>query len=241
MNYLKTMISVLVLLAVISCQKNQTEGGGQVCFTVSGNEIVADMTKSKVSEYTTLPSTEDFSISVSGSGYQWSGKISDWDETTVLLAGEYEVTASCGAIDTEGFDAPYFVGTQSFTVTGGETSSVSIPVSLGNTIVKVSCSDDFKRYYKDYTFKVTRDGTAIVEFVKDESRAAFVDGYKISVEGTLTAESKTYSFQKEYTNLDEATAYTFHFDVSNVGGSSITIKFNDNVETIDLGDFELND
>lgn len=241
MNYLKTIISVLVLLAVISCQKNQTEGSGQVCFTVSSNEIVADMTKSKVSEYTTLPSTEDFSISVSGSGYQWSGKISDWDETTVLLAGEYEVTASCGAIDTEGFDAPYFVGTQSFAVAGGETSSVSIPVSLGNTIVKVSCSDDFKRYYKDYTFKVTRDGSTIVEFVKDESRAAFVDGYKIAIEGTLTGESKTYSFQKEYTNLDEATAYTFHFDVSNVGGSSITIKFNDNVETIDLGDFELND
>jgi hypothetical protein len=31
------------------------------------------------------------------------------------------------------------------------------------------------------------------------------------------------------------------FDVTNVGGTSITITFNDNVETVELGDFELND
>ena len=48
-------------------------------------------------------------------------------------------------------------------------------------------------------------------------------------------------FSKEYSNLNEATAYTFHFDVNNVGGATITIKFNNTVEEIELGDYELND
>ena len=52
---------------------------------------------------------------------------------------------------------------------------------------------------------------------------------------------KTFTFSKDYSNLNEATAYTFNFDVTNVGGATITIKFNDTVETVELGDHELND
>ena len=69
----------------------------------------------------------------------------------------------------------------------------------------------------------------------------FVDGYKINLEGTLTGETKTYTFEKEYTMLNEATAYTINFDVPEVGGSTITISFNNNVEEVDLGEFELNE
>ena len=112
---------------------------------------------------------------------------------------------------------------------------------MGNTVIKISCSDYFNRYYTDYTFKLTRDGAEIATFVKGETKAAFIDGYKIKVEGVLTGEVKTYNFSKEYTGLDEATAYTINFDAPNVGGSTITISFNETVETVELGDYELND
>ena len=151
------------------------------------------------------------------------------------------VNASYGDIEDEGFDKPYFTGAQNFAVKGGETSSVSVPVALGNTIIKISCSEYFKKYYSDYTFKLTRGTAEIATFVKDETKGAFIDGYKIKVEGTLTGELKTYSFEKEYSGLDEATAYTLNFDAPNVGGSTITISFNDTVETVELGDYELND
>jgi len=52
---------------------------------------------------------------------------------------------------------------------------------------------------------------------------------------------KTQTFSKEYTNLDEKTCYTFTFDANNVGGASVTITFNDTVETVDLDELELND
>jgi hypothetical protein len=214
-----------------------------VVFEVASNQEVADVTKSNVSDYTTLPSAGDFTIDIKdASGAPvWTGKIADWDPATVLYAGEYIVTAEYGSLETEGFDKPYFSGSQSFTIVGGQSTSVSVPVALANTIIKISCSDYFKNYYKDYEFKLTRDGADVVTFAKGETRAAFIDGYKIKVEGTLTSETKTQTFSKEYTNLNEATAYTLAFDASNVGGSTITITFNDVVEEVDLGNFELND
>ena len=244
MKHLRTIFSVLALIAAFSCTKSQTEGNGQVTFAVSSNDVVADnMTKSNVSDYTDLPATGDFTITIldESSSQVWAGKISEWDATTPLLAGNYTVNASYGDIEDEGFDKPYFTGSQTFAVKGGETSSVSVPVSLGNTIIRISCSDYFKKYYSDYTFRLTRGTAEIATFVKDETKAAFVDGYKIKVEGTLQGELKTYSFEKEYTGLDEATAYTINFDAPNVGGSTITISFNDTVEVVELGDYELND
>jgi len=243
MKHLKTIFSVTALLLAFSCTKNQAEGNGQVTFVISSNQTVADVTKANVSDFTTLPDAGDFTITIQNAEAEqvWNGKASEWNPETLLLAGDYTVTAVYGDIEDEGFDKPYFTGSETFTVKGGETSEVSVPVSLGNTIIRISCSEYFKKYYSDYTFKLTRDGSDIVTFPKDETKAVFIDGYKITVEGVLTNELKTYPFSKEYTRLDEATAYTINFDVSNVGGSTIKISFNDTVEIVNLGDYELND
>ena len=171
----------------------------------------------------------------------WKGKLSEWDTATLLKAGNYKVTASYGDLEDEGFDKPYFTGEAEFTVAGSQTSEVEVSVALGNTVILVSCTDSFRNYYKDYTFSLSRSGKEIVAFAKDEARGAFVDGYKFTLEGTLSSETRTQTFTKEYSSLDEATAYTFMFDVANTGGASITITFNDSVETIELGDLELNE
>lgn len=243
MKHLKTIIGIAVLCALFSCAKSQSDGRGQVVFKVASNQTVADVTKSNVSDYTNLPSAGEFTITIkdASSALVWTGKISDWDPTTVLLAGEYTVEAVFGALESEGFNKPYFYGSKSFTVVGSESTAVTVPVALANTIIKITCTETFKNYFKNYEFKLTRDGDAVVLFAKDEERAAFIDGYKIKVEGVLTSETKIHNFSKEYTNLNEATAYTLIFDASNVGGSTITISFNDMVEEIELGNIELND
>lgn len=244
MKHLKTIMSVLVLLAAVSCTKHQTAGNGLVSFDLLNNLQVVDVTRSSVSDYTTLPSASDFTITIydSNSASVWTGKVSEWDAATQLPAGNYSVKAVYGSLENEGFDQPYFYGAQSFVVQGGQTTEVSIPVSLGNTIVKVSCTQGFANYYSDYTFKLTRDGSEIVVFERGEARAAFIDGYKITLEGTVTSGSKTMEIKPvDYTGLKEAFAYTLLFDIENVGGTTITVSFNDTVETIDLGDYELND
>lgn len=241
MKHLKTFFGVLTLVLAVSCAKTQSATSGQVSFAVANNQLVDDVTKSKVSDYTTLPNSADFTITVTGEEYTWTGQISTWDPATVLTAGEYSVTAVYGDLEDEGFDKPFFTGTATFVVKGGEETAVSIPVSLGNSIVRMTFTEAFNNYYSDYTFKLTRGETTIATFNKGETKAAFVDPWKFRLEGTITGEMKTFTFSKDYSNLNEATAYTFNFDVTNVGGATITIKFNDTVETVELGDHELND
>lgn len=242
MKHLKRIMSALLILAAVSCAKTSSVDSGHVAFMVNSNVQVVDQTKSNVSTFTTLPSVEDFNISISGTTqFTWSGKVSDWDPATLVPEGTYSVEATYGDLEEEGFDKPFFTGTTSFTVVADQTTEVEINVSLGNTVVLVRCTDNFSKYYSDYTFKVVRDGMHIVTFVKDELRGAFVDGYKFTLEGTIQGPSKTLTFKKDYTSLKEATAYTFNFDAPNVGGSTITISFNDTVETVELGDLELNE
>lgn len=239
MRHLKTIVSVLAFLSVISCSKNVVDESGKVTFQIAADQFVADQTKSNVSDYTALPAADDFIITIkdASSSKVWSGKISEWDESTQLVSGNYTVTAEYGDAAEEGFDKPYFAGAADFAIVGGETKSVSVSVSLANTVVKISCSDDFVNYYSDYGFKITRTGAEIVSFPKGETRAAFLDGYMFVLEGTIAGKS----FSREFSNLDAATAYTILFDVSNVGGSTISITFKNETVPVELGDYELND
>lgn len=245
MKHFVKIMSAMLILAAVSCTKNQTVGDGHVAFEVSNNQNVTDvLTRSQVSDYTALPSASDFTITIldATSAQVWTGKVSEWDASRQLPAGNYSVTAEYGSLDEEGFDKPYFTGTQTFVVQGGQVTKVSIPVSLGNTVVKVSCSDIFKEYFKDYSFSIVRSTSTLATFVKGETRAAFVDGYKFTVNYVLQGETQKYeSSLSEFTGLKAATAYTILFDIPEVGGKTITVKFNDTVEQIDLGNYELND
>ena len=243
MKHLKTILSVLALVLAVSCTKSQVEGNGHVSFALSSDLEIADQTKSSVSQFTALPASGDFVLTITDAtnAIVWTGKLSEWDSATLLPVGNYEVSATYGALENEGFDKPYFTGSASFTIVDEQTTKASVTVRLANTVILVSCTDSFKKYYQDYSFNLVRNGQTIVSFAKDETRAAFIDGYRISLEGTVTGPAKTQTFTKEYSNLKTATAYTIVFDASNVGGATITISFNNNVETINLGDIELND
>ena len=243
MKHLKTFMSVMILLLAVSCTRNHSEERGQVEFMVQSNDDIADQTKSYVSDFTSLPASRDFTISITDASSTsiWNGNISEWDASTKLLAGSYNVSASYGDIAEEGFDKPYFIGSAIFTITGGETSSVSVPVTLGNTIVKVVCTENFKNYYKDYSFQLKRSNQTIASFDKNETRGAFVDGYSFTLTGTFIGETSVKTFTKDFKNLNEATAYTILLDVLNVGGSNVTITFDNTVEVVELGDYELND
>jgi hypothetical protein len=243
MKHLKRFISALVLFVALSCTKNQVDDNGKVSFTLSSNLEIADQTRSNVSQFTTLPASGDFILTITDSSEElfWTGKLSEWNAETIFPAGNYSVSAVYGNIEEEGFDKPYFTGTADFVVTGGQTTPVPISVTLGNTVIYISCTDNFKDYYADYNFNLVRSQKTIATFTKDETKAAFVDGYKISIQGTLQGAGSPKTFTKDYSGLKAATAYKMLFDVTNVGGTSITITFNDNVETVELGDFELND
>ncbi len=241
MKICKLTLCAMAAALLISCDKQ--EGG--VHFSVAQDLSLLELTRSQVSDYTGLPSGGDFEIVLAKSGGDeiYSGPLSLYDESTPLKAGNYSVKATYGSVSSEGFDKPCFEGEKSFSITGGGSTAVSIPVTLSNAIIKVSCTDLFKTYYPSYNFTVTTGGGTKIEFGQEETRAAFVDAYTISVAGTLTNQGgKTQTFSKDYKGyLSPKTCYTLKFDVSNVGGGRITVKFDDTVDDVQLSDVELND
>ncbi|MCQ2143878.1 MAG: DUF4493 domain-containing protein, partial [Bacteroidales bacterium] len=140
MKNLKLALGILLAVSAVSCNKavKAVDNRGMISFDVNSNESVADIaTKSQVSEFTTLPVAGNFTIVITNDASEtvWNGLIADWDAATPLPAGNYSVTATYGEEGVEGFDKPYFTGSAEFAVNGGDTTDVTIPVELANSIV----------------------------------------------------------------------------------------------------------
>ena len=247
MKLIKASILLLALGAAAGCKKAEAPAAdtGSITFAVAAQQEITDVTRSQISDITDLPAAADFTLTITDAQQKtvWSGTIAQMTGPYTLATGEYTATAQYGATTDEGFDKPCFTGSMPFTINGGDSKQITIPVSLANAIVKVSCTDMFRNYFSDYSFKITTAAGTQIDFPKSETRGAFIDAYKFTIDGTLTNQGGTaQSFSKTYdTGINPATCYTVTFDASSVGGTSVTVTFNDTTETIDLGDIELND
>lgn len=245
----KLLIFATVLaLAAVSCSKAGDAAGGLVFNIASEEQLSAEVKStapSKVSDYTALPDKGSFTLTVRNSSNTvvWTGLLSAWPANTALPTGDYTVEAVYGNVAEEGADKPCFAGSTAFTVEGGRTTTVSITVTLQNCIVKLECTDSFRNYFPGYAFTVKSGAGNEFVFDKNTAKAIFLDAYKLTVSGSLTNQGgKTSTMAaKTYENLSPATCYTLRMDASNVGSIQVTIGFNDDVQTVDLGDIEIND
>lgn len=240
----RTMAGIMALALVsVACSKQQNESGSTLSFSVETDTQVVEVTRSNVSDYTKLPSSGKFAIVVAGNDGKevYNGLLEAYKTSTALKTGNYTVKASYGAANEEGFDKPYFKGEKTFSITGGGNTTVSIPVTLANSMIRMAYSDNFKAYYSDYSFTVKTGSGTEISFPKGESRAAFVEAFKISISGTLKNQSgKEQVFTKDYTGLEPKKCYTVKFDVSNVGTGTVRITFDETVDDVTLADVDLN-
>lgn len=233
-------ITAIALASVLFVSCNKEKQGSMLRFTLAEGQVREVVTKGNVSDYAALPAESDFNLVVKDASGKsvYSGALLGWDQTTSLAAGSYTASVAAGSEFDEGPQKPYFLGSTEFSVKGAETTSVSIPVSLGNVIVKVVCTESFRNYYPEYAFTLTTpDNAAGFDCT---TNAVFV-AYQFTVSGTVTNQSgKTYSLEPKTWKGDAATCYTVKYDVTNVGGASVTVSFSDSVQTVDLGEIELN-
>lgn len=241
---------MLVLAAALAgsltaCQKAQEPSCEGVRFSVGADCEITDVTKGKISDYTTLPAAGEFTITIKNASSElfWTGKLSAWDSTTPMSVGDYTVEAVYGSSDVEGFDKPYFTGSAKFTINGAATTDVKIPVKLNNAIVRVNCTEAFKKYFTGYSFNVTTGSGTVIPFVKDETRAAFIEAYKITVTAPtlINQYSQNVKFSTlTYSDLEEATCYTLVFDASQTGGVTVNISYNEDIAGTVEKEVELN-
>ncbi len=246
MKKLKQSITLagLLLLAAVSCTRQPDGEVGFIRFAVDSDDFVTDVTKSNVSDYATLPSSDEFTLVLSNaSGDEvYNGLLKNYDSSTAIKVGSYTATASYGSSSDEGFSKPYFSGSADFTIAQGTTSTVSIPVSLANSMVKLAFTDTFTSYFTDYSFTVKTGAGTEIAYAKGETRAVFMDAYSFTLTGTLTSQGgKTQTVEFSKKGLEAKKCYTLKFDASNVGNGTISISFDDSVTDVQLDEVDLND
>ena len=144
-----------------------------------------------------------------------------------VYTGDYTIEASYGTDTDEGWDSPYYYGSQDFTVSKDNETQIELPVQLANAIINIAYTDGFVQYLDNYTVTVTSSsGTDFVwrdEWKDDGSHELYV------VPGTILL---TVEFTKP--NGTEATIQIDPFEAEAQHRYTVTLDVDYNDETLSV-------
>lgn len=180
-----------------------------------------------------VPQAEEFKLELSKIDGSWSktyGNLSAFNGEEGFKVGAYNLKATYGTLEEEGFEKPYFAGETQFTVLEGRTVDAQIVATLANTMVSVDYTEAFKNYFLAYSANVHSNGGAFVTFEQSETRPAFIRPGDVAVGLTLTRpDGKTANVQPCTFAAVERHHYHITFDVNNgeVGAAQLEVIFDD--------------
>ncbi|MGL4491850.1 MAG: DUF4493 domain-containing protein, partial [Tannerellaceae bacterium] len=230
------MSSLLILSACSNDDVANNNGKGSLTVTVKANqEVLSPITKSMTEE--TAPSVDDFSIFVIQGDQiieSWD-RFADYPQQVFYPIGTFNLRATYGAIEKEGFELPYYEGNQLFQITDGEDSHVEITSYLANTKVSVEYTDEFKRYFKDYSAKVSSVLNTPITFSKTEQRAAFFKPSTRVINLNVTNQQGTTSEIRAAVleNAQPRYHYRFKFDVD-ASNAYLYVRFDEATENVPI-------
>lgn len=226
--------SLLILSACSNDDVANNNGKGSLTVAVKANqEVLSPITKSITEEI--APSVDDFSMFVMQGDQlieSWD-RFADYPQQVFYPIGTFNLKATYGAIEKEGFEQPYYEGNQTFQISDGEDTHVEITSYLANTKVSVEYTDEFKRYFKDYSAKVSSVLNTPITFSKTEQRAAFFKPSTLVVNLNVTNQHGTTS-EIRAAVLENAHAryhYRFKFDVD-ASNAYLYVRFDEATENV---------
>lgn len=251
----KKYTTILTLFAVVICasfagcdrEDNQLSNQGKLNLKLAADASVESTVTRAATAEESLPNINDFAIAILQNNQvqlSWD-KYSDFNDGTEIPAGNYTLKATYGNIETQGFDAPYYEGTEEFAIRKNESTDLSVTCYLANVKITTEYTDIFKEYFTDYTVIVRPIGGSDISFSKTETRAAYVKPGKISVYLTGNKQQGSKVTFDAITIKDAQARQHYHlkFDVK-AGGTELNISFTDETEKvpvkIDISDDALN-
>lgn len=167
---------------------------------------------------------------------EWAS-VSDFDNKVEYRVGTYTMEAYYGALETEGFDSPYYHGATTFEVEENRTTPVAITAKLANSMVHIECTDALKSYFASYGIKLRSEGGEYIPLSNDETRPVYLRPGKVSITADIvkqngvaaTLEAAVFTAKPQY-------EYTVTIDVNNgnVGDAQLVITYDENVEEEDV-------
>ncbi len=233
-------MTVVALLAGCSAQEEDLNYGKGGLLISLGNEEVEVSMRATPAE---LGVPEPVFFHLSATKDDTGDVIYNGDFKTRIvsaLPGNYTLQATCGEDVILGWDTPYYIGTAQAEVLNGQTTEITIPCKVGNSLVSVRYANPelFDQLYSDYALKVFVEPYSISIDAAQAERSAYLragSDVQISfVATTLEGTEVDYSLNKSleaYLPLQAAdhaiitlSASNFGVNVSKVEVKQVTVQ-----------------
>lgn len=171
----------LSAIALTSCSDESpwsgSSGEGAVKLNFSSDGRVMRQTRADDSLSPVVPDGSAFTVNFAKSDGSYSknwSSVDAFNREKSFPIGDYTLTASYGSIDVEGFDNPYYLGSNRVHVSPGATTDVNVTATLANAMVSVRYTDAFRENFSAYSAAVQTEGHDWVVFAQNEDRPAYV-------------------------------------------------------------------
>lgn len=150
-----------------------------------------------------------------------------------LVTGMYTVSATAGTKVDAAFDAPYYSGSEQFEIRRNETTPITLPLYVQNTVVVVAYTEEAARKFKDGKVTVSMSRGSLVF----DKAMPHLTGYYMLPTGeteldwnieAVTTDDVSHTKTGMLTDVKASTKYTLTFDYKELdpqdGGMGITIN-----------------
>lgn len=239
------LISFLLSSYLISCSEENiyAKGEGSIKISLSADDSL-DGNLSRVSDVDS-PDVNDFSLTITkkedGSIVGTWDKFSQFESAKVSI-GQYDISASYGDKDAEGFDALSYLGSKTVNVVEGEVTRASIECTINKARVSLTYTENFKKYFKTYQAYIKSSKGKQIDYSDDETRGAyFIPGdlglyLKVTREGvasSVTLNPKNFTAEARHD-------YQLTLDVD-ASSAALDIIFNDSPSSSDNVSMDISD
>lgn len=240
MRHIRFVLTCLAAFATVSCtealEEIATGADGEVTVSLTSDGDCRPHLKSAVQEEE-VPVGE-FMVEI----FKSDGNVRLYRDTYAntenkaikLNGGDYRLVASHGDPDGCGFDAPYYMGEEMFTVHAQTHEEVHVTAKLANVKIAVEFGENLVIDYPEHYAVVRSDKDCSLEFSAEEERTGYMPAGNLSLElyAKIDGEWKYYASEpEEYSPNDFV---TFHVDTKEGEGSlSLNIKVDDSVDLVE--------
>lgn len=240
MRHIRFVLTCLAAFATVSCtealEEIATGADGEITVSLTSDGDCRPHLKSAVQEEE-VPAGE-FIVEI----FKTDGNVRLYRDTYAntenkaikLNGGDYRLVASHGDPDGCGFDAPYYMGEEMFTVHAQTHEEVHVTAKLANVKIAVEFGENLLIDYPEHYAVVRSDKDCSLEFSAGEERTGYMPAGNLSLElyAKIDGEWKYYASEpEEYSPNDFV---TFHVDTKEGEGSlSLNIKVDDSVDLVE--------
>lgn len=153
---------------------------------------------------------------------------SEMPEIISLPVGNYTIIASSAAEATNGFDAPFYKGSTTFTVEENKLTEVSsLTCTLANVMNSVEYAEDLRALMSDDVVTTIKIGTNSLDIPVAETRKAYLIApastgvMEITLKGTIDGEAVNVSERVENVKAGQYNIIKFKLSPVNDGGDDV--------------------